>query len=172
MKHQLRNSNSHKHQLKKLDGIQNHWLVANSFMMTFHIELIKWLTISIPNPYQVGSLRIWGLINLLPCLLSKWPFSVCCICIDTYICMFCLLLHTCFSSTERECLKYVEKNVFVGQCYVKSMSHLVPNFWISHPQQNRCKLNDNDHYSGLNVTMSYLFLFRLTGCGKTVWIIQ
>ena len=80
--------------------------------------------------------------------------------------LFGLLLHTCFSSTERECLKYGGKNVFVGQCYVKSMSHHVPDFLISHPQ------NDNDHYSGLNVTVSYLSPFRLTGCGKTVWIIQ
>lgn len=80
--------------------------------------------------------------------------------------LFGLLLHTCFSSTEGECLKYGGKNVFVGQCYVKSMSHHVPDFFISHPQ------NDNDHYSGLNVTLSYLSPFRLTGCGKTVWIIQ
>lgn len=86
--------------------------------------------------------------------------------------LFGLLLHTCFSSTEGECLKYGGKNVFVGQCYVKSMSHHVPDFLISHPQKNRCKLNDNDHYSGLNVTLSYLSPFRLTGCGKTVWIIQ
>ena len=36
------------------------------------------------------------------------------------------------------------------------MSHHVPDFFISHPQKNRCKLNDNDHYSGLNVTLSYV----------------
>ena len=92
MKHQLRNSNSHKHQLKKLDGIQNHWLVANSFMMTFHIELIKWLTISIPNPYQVDSLRMWGLISLYIKLIVKVTlFNLTCV-LNFYLVCCCTLV--------------------------------------------------------------------------------